>query len=138
MGPGGYEYLTDQVQSLEWLSSELTDVDSDIAWQDSLLPNQRTFPVVADVLGGVTDNTFFTERGANTAGNPFLYPGGQGNIYWDVYLFSTGPIGENQQPYQLNLNLIEVAVVVPEAGSAISIGVAMILVAGGLHSRRRA
>lgn len=135
-----------QIRSLEWLSSDLNDPDSSLAWQpDAVTPLDRTFPVTADLgtgvtvdtPNGVTDIGFYASRGINS-GAPYLYsPGaGPGNRTWNIYLFSTG-LGVPSN-IQLNLSEITVALVVPEAHQAVAGGAALILVAGLLRSRRQA
>lgn len=134
-----------QIRSLEWLSSDLNDPDSSLAWQpDAVTPLDRTFPVTADLgtgvtvdtPNGVTDIGFYATRGINS-GAPFLYsPGaGPGNLTWNIYLFSTG-LGVPSN-VQLNLSEITVTLSVPEASHAIAGGTALILVAGLLRPRQQ-
>jgi len=132
-----------QIRSLEWLSSDLNDVNSSAAWQpDAVTPLDRTFPVTADLgtgvtvdtPNGVTDIGFYASRGVNS-GAPFLYSAGAGNTTWNIYLFSTG----QGVPTNLQLNLSEITVTlsVPEASHAIAGGTALILVAGLLRPRQQ-
>jgi hypothetical protein len=126
----------DQLRSLEWLSSDLNDPDSSLAWQpDAFTPLDRTFPVTADLSPAVTDIGFYASRGLDT-GAPALYAGGAGDRTWNIYLFSTG-MGVPAN-LQLNLSEITVTLAVPEAGSTVAAGVALILLAGVLRSRRQA
>jgi len=121
--------LTDQIRSLEWLGVGANDA----AWDPTgdRFPFDDTFPVAADAA---IPPTFFMERGIDTGADP-LYTGGGNNTVWNVYLFSTGPIGSN---LQLNLSQIQVTLSVPEASDALAAGVGLILVAGVIRSRMRA
>jgi hypothetical protein len=121
--------LTDQIRSLEWLGVGANDA----AWDPTgdSFPFDDTFPVAADAA---IPPTFFMERGIDTGADP-LYTGGGNNTVWNVYLFSTGPIGSN---LQLNLSEIQVTLSVPEASDALAAGVGLILVAGVIRSRMRA
>lgn len=121
--------LTDQIRSLEWLGVGANDA----AWDPTgdSFPFDDTFPVAADAA---IPPTFFMERGIDTGAAP-LYTVGGNNTVWNVYLFSTGPIGSN---LQLNLSQIQVTLSVPEASDALAAGVGLILVAGVIRSRMRA
>lgn len=131
-----------QVRSLEWLDA----VPDDGNWNPNpgyTIPDppnpdividplgNDTFPVAAD---GATPSTFYMERGINSGGDP-LYVTGGNNTVWNVYLFSTGPIGSN---LQLNLSQIQVTLAVPEASDALAAGLGLILMAGVIRSRMRA
>jgi hypothetical protein len=130
---------TGQIRSLEWLDAQANDP----AWNPNpilvdptdpaagYIPYDDTFPVAADAA---IPPTFFMERGIDTGADP-LYTGGGNNTVWNVYLFSTGPIGSN---LQLNLSQIQVTLAVPEASDALAAGVGLILVAGVIRSRMRA
>jgi len=122
--------LTDQIRSLEWLSVGANDADWDPTGGTGSAFDY-TFPVAADAT---TDPTFFMTRGIDSGPDP-LYTGGGNNTVWNVYLFSTGPIGSN---LQLNLSQIQVTLSVPEASDALAAGVGLILVAGVIRSRMRA
>lgn len=140
-GTGELIPLVNQVRSLEWLDAQ----PDDPGWNpnpgytipDPLGPDividtyNDTFPVTADAA---TPPTFYMEHGIDGGADP-LYVSGGNNTVWNVYLFSTGPIGSN---VQLNLSEIQVTLAVPEASDALAAGMGLILVAGVIRSRMRA
>jgi len=122
--------LTNQIRSLEWMSVQANDQNWDPT-DGTGTAFDYTFPVAADAA---SPPTFFMDYGIDSAARA-LYSGGGNNMVWNVYLFSTGPIGVN---LQLNLSQIEVTLAVPEASDALAAGVGLILVAGVIRSRMRA
>lgn len=141
-GTGELIPLPNQLRSLEWLDAQADD----LAWNPNpgyTIPDtlggpditidayNDTFPVTADAA---TPSTFYMERGIDLGADP-LYVTGGNNTVWNVYLFSTGPVGSN---LQLNLSQIQVTLAVPEASDALAAGMGLILVAGVIRSRMRA
>jgi hypothetical protein len=134
--------LPNQLRSLEWLDAQADDpgwnpnpgytILDPLGGPDITIDAYNdTFPVTADAA---TPSTFYMERGIDLGADP-LYVSGGNNTVWNVYLFSTGPVGSN---LQLNLSQIQVTLAVPEASDALAAGMGLILVAGVIRSRMRA
>ena len=120
-----------QVRSLEWVVAQPDDVLWDPTSDGFYFDD--TFPVATDVAPA-TPPTFYLESGTDAFGDA-LYVTGGNNTVWNVYLFSTGPVGSN---LQLNLSQIQVTLAVPEASDALAAGLGLILVAGVIRSRMHA